>query len=423
MAKKSKFLVGFLLLGSLIAGCSKGSVDTHADVSFGDEVVTTNKGDNLTVAELYNYVLENQSDAIAKTVLVKILESKLDLNNTSNQDMKNLYKKYLNEYFKTTFVDNDTYKFNGEFSEDLLVKYLKSESYSIKCGSGFNAGDLDATTFACDYSDYIEKEVNYDIYVKMLKIKYLLNEKTDLINKSNGRRVVYYTVAKGSNDNEVRELLETYVKSFEENKESTDETVIKNIEDVAEAKRKKDLEEVSEHYAYVSTSQDSSSGYTYLDKFTKCGDKRCSLEEGKEYQDKLIMDKEYYTTKVVISSNTDVLYAGARDILFSDNVNDYLYQIGNSKYLMSPAYFDDNDKRINDIILYDAANSNYYLATVETINSSSSFDDKVAVAELLLDKVTDAIIFNYCYENLEIEIFDKDIREYFVSKYGDTEVE
>ena len=53
MAKKSKFLVGFLLLGSLIAGCSNGSVDTHADVSFGSEVITTNKGDNLTVAELY----------------------------------------------------------------------------------------------------------------------------------------------------------------------------------------------------------------------------------------------------------------------------------------------------------------------------------------------------------------------------------
>ena len=421
MAKKSKFLVGFLLLGSLIAGCSNGSVDTHADVSFGSEVITTNKGDNLTVAELYNYILENQNDAIAKTVLVKIMESELNLKN--DQAMKNLYKKYLNNYFKETFVDGTSYKVNGEFSEDLLVKYLNSESYSIKCGAGFNAGDLDNTNFSCDYSDYIEKEVNYDIYVKMLKLKYLLNEKADLINKSNGRRVTSYTVAKGSDDNEVRELLETYAQSFVDNKDSTDETVIKNIEDVAEAKRKKDLEEVSEHYAYVSTSQDSSSGYTYLDKFTKCGDKRCSLEEGKEYQDKLIMDKEYFTTKVVISSNTDILYEDAREILFSDNVNDYLYEIGSEKYLMSPAYFEENDKRINDIVLYDSANSNYYFATVETINSLSSFDDKVAVAELLLDKVTDSIVFNYCYENLEIEIFDKDIREYFVSKYGDTDVE
>ena len=121
MAKKSKFLVGFLLLGSLIAGCSNGSVDTHADVRFGSEVITTNKGDNLTVAELYNYILENQNDAIAKTVLVKIMESELDLKN--DQNMKNLYKKYLNNYFNETFVEGAAYKVSGEFSEDLLVKY------------------------------------------------------------------------------------------------------------------------------------------------------------------------------------------------------------------------------------------------------------------------------------------------------------
>lgn len=421
MAKKNKFLVAFLMLGTLIAGCGKNSIDTHADVSYGNEVITTNKGENLTVAELYDYILENQKDAVAKSVLLKIMESELDLEH--DQDMNNLYKKYLNNYFYDTFINNDTYKFDGEFSEDLLVKYLNSESYSIKCGVGFDAGNLDGSKFSCDYTDYIEKEVNYDIYTKMLKIKYLLDEKADLINKSAGRRVTYYTVSKGSDDNETRSLLETYVKSFEENKDSTDETVIKGIVDVAEAKRKKDLEEISEHYAYVSTSQDSSSGYTYLNKFTTCGNKRCSLEEGKEYQDKLIMDKEYYTTKVVISSNTDVLYEAARGILFSENVTDYLYEIGNKKYLMSPAYFNENDKRINDIILYDSANTNYYLATVEVINSSSSFEDKVAVAELLLDKVSDSIIFNYCYENLEIEIFDKDIREYFVSKYGETEVE
>ena len=109
--------------------------------------------------------------------------------------------------------------------------------------------------------------------------------------------------------------------------------------------------------------------------------------------------------------------------MFSENVEDYLYEIGNTKYLMSPAYLEKDDKRINDIILFDSANSKYYLVAVEVIDSQSSFADKVLVAEVLADKISDSTIFNYCFEKLDVEIYDKDIREHFENKYGKTEVE
>ena len=194
----------------------------------------------------------------------------------------------------------------------------------------------------------------------MLKVQYIINEKANLIDKNAARKISYYSSSKGSTDNEVREKLEEYVASIAENYNSTDETLIRSIEDVAEAKRKEELDAIADDYAKVSTSSDSSSGYTYLNKFTTCGNKRCSLEEGKAYQENLLMEKEYYSTTVVIKGNENILYEEARNLLFSDNVNDYLYKIGNKNYLMSPAYVQTNDKRINDIILFDSSSSKYY---------------------------------------------------------------
>jgi len=415
--KKKNFIASCLLACSVLAccSCSKEKVDTKANVSYENESISSNKGQTLTAGDVYEFILDNQQDAISKTILTKIMKSKVNL---SDPQALALYKKYLNDYFNETFVNSDTYKYDGKFSEELLVKYLESESYIVKCGQGFNSGNLDNQVFKCDYTDYIEKEVDYDILMKILKIQYLINEKADLIDKNEARRITYYSVSKGSDDNETRELLETYVASIELNHDSTDDTLVKNIEDVALKNRKKDLDKIAEEYAYISTSTDSGSSFTYLNKFTTCGNKRCTIEEGKAYQDNLIMEKEYYKTEVVIKNNESILYEAARNVLFSENVNDYLYEIGDKNYLMSPAYSSQNDKRINDIILYDS--NTYYLATVDVINSQSSFEDKALVAELLLDKITESAVFDYCYKDQEVEVYDKIIREYFEEKYGET---
>ena len=419
--KKRKVIIGCLLISGLVAGCSckKENIDTFANVSNDNSSISTGRGESLTVGEMYSYILENQKDQVAQNVVLPMLEKQINLSDT---DMLTLYKRYLNEYFTKTFVENDSYKVNGKFNENLLVEYLRSESYDIACGTGINSGMLDNSKFSCDYSDYIKKEVNYDIYMKMLKVKYILSEKSNLIDKNDARRVTYYMIEKGSNDNEVREKLEQYVTSMEENYASTDETLVKNINDIAEIKRKEDLAEIKKQYDYISTSQDSSSGYTYLNKFTTCGDMRCSIEDGKEYQDNLIMKKDYVVTSVVIKDNTEILYESARGLLFSDNVEDYLYKIGSGNneayYLMAPAYISSGDQRINDIIHFDSSTNKYYLAIIEVIDSNSSFADKVAVAELLINKVSDSTIYDYCFEKLDVKIYDKAIKEYFETKYG-----
>jgi hypothetical protein len=114
------------------------------------------------------------------------MEQKIDF---SKDEMKTLYKKYLNEYFNKTFVENRSYQLNGEFNEEILYRYLLNEGYLVKCGSGVSSGDLDSTIFSCDYSDFIKRELEYDIYLKVLKVKYVLEDKPDMINKSDATGV------------------------------------------------------------------------------------------------------------------------------------------------------------------------------------------------------------------------------------------
>ena len=135
------------------------------------------------------------------------------------------------------------------------------------------------------------------------------------------------------------------------------------------------------------------------------------------------MAKEYYKTEVVVKNNETILYEDARELLFKDDVEDYLYTIGNEKYLMSPAYAEKDSPRVNDIIMYDASGKNYYLATVKVIDSSSSFEDKALVAEILLDKISDSTVLSECIKAAKLNIYDKDIREYFESKYGEIKSE
>ena len=419
--KKIKLLICYLLLGSamMVCACSKSNIDKKANVSFENEIIATGKGVKLTVEDVYGYIVNNQGDEISKNILTKIMKNNIDF---KEKDIKTLYERYLSEYFESTFVESGSYNYNGKFSEDLVVRYLKSEGYIVECGVGITPSIPDNENFKCNYASYVEKEVNYDIYSKILKVQYLLEKKSQLIDKSKARRITYYTESKGSSDNEVREAFESYVSSFEINQTAADDQdiIVKNIADVAEKQMKKELDKISEEWGYLYTSKDSSSGYNYLTKFTTCGNIRCSIEEGKKYQEKVASEKEYYTTKIVIDDGSTVLYEAADELLFSDNIENYLYSIGEINYLMSPAYLSSNveEQRVNDIILYDSANSKYYLVAVEVINSHSDFEDKVLVAELLLDKISDSTIIEYCYENTEIEIYDQIVREYYVSKYG-----
>jgi len=416
--KKTRLILGCLLLSLTLTGCNDKSVDTYASVSNGNEKLTINKGESLTVGKVYDYIRENNDLAISENILKIMIKEQLDF---ENDDIKNLYNKYLNEYFKTTFIDSGSYNYNGEFNEELLIKYLKSESYDIKCGVDYNSGALDRKYFTCDYNDYIEKEVNYDIYLKILKVNYIIQNKSNYIDKKEGRKINYYSITKdSSNIYSAREELEKNVSDILKNQNSTDEDVVKNLKDVADAKLQEHLDNIDEEVKEIVDGKDTD--FDMLNKYTECGSKKCTVEDGAKYQKQLILDKDYYVTKVVTKDDSTILYESARNALFSENLEDYLYEIGNEKYLVSPVYGISGERNVNDVILYDNS-STYYLVTVEEINSESSYNDKVLVAELLIDSISNADVFDHYFEKSEIKIYDKKIREYFIANYGEYEGE
>lgn len=412
--KKINKIISVLCFGLILAGCTKSSnIDTFADISNTNEKYTLGK-ESLTAGQLYSYMRENNDSQISKILANSIMKKAL-FSGEDSQDYIDLYKKYLNDYFKTTFVESDSYKYNYEFNEELLVKYLKSESYNITCDS-LTQG-LDSTYFSCDYSDYISKEVDYDIYMKMLKIKYILEEKGTLIDKSKARKITYFSESKNS-DYTTRSKFEKYISDIKKNYDDENKDVLTSMTEIADSYKLSDLENVATEYEKLSTYDDNSS-FTNLQKYTTCGNKKCTIVEGKAYQEKLIQDKKYLTTEIITKDNSSSLFETARNVLFSNNVNDYLYEVGNKKFLVSPSFDKNTEIELNDLVVYDGSDK-YYLVAVEIIDSNSStFEDKSAVAERLIDSVSDSTILNLYFKDVDLEIYDKQIREYFIKTYGD----
>ena len=94
--KKSSFVVGCLLLTSLLGGCGKKTVDTHANVSDSNASITNSVKEAFTIGDMYEYIVNNQQDVISKNILHKVISSQINL---EDSNMKTLYIKYLNQYF------------------------------------------------------------------------------------------------------------------------------------------------------------------------------------------------------------------------------------------------------------------------------------------------------------------------------------
>ena len=86
---------------------------------------------------------------------------------------------------------------------------------------------------------------------------------------------------------------------------------------------------------------------------------------------------------------------------------------------MSPAYENDgSEPNLNDVIIFDGS-STYYVVKVKIIDASSEFEDQALIAEMLIDSISEDTVYEHYFSETDIEIYDSQIREYFVSKYGE----
>lgn len=418
MKKLAKVLsLGFLVMSLGACSCNKEKtietvVNNSSNVLSGDKTSRS-----LTTQDIYKYIRENEEESVNKDFLRLVMGNILDLSN--NQTNKLTYDLKIKQYFQDNYLNSDTYKINNVFNEDLLAYSLEADMYVIDKVNSPTSGPTKELGLSYDYSDYIKRALDYDIYLEMLKENYILNNKQDTLNNSKTRIISVFST-------DDLEEIETIVSDLFDGKYS-------DLEAVAASKRAEEIEEIGRQYCvnlgyeneyYEGTCSASTSSSTYdsaLYKFTVCENGvLCSPSEGLAYQIKLINEKEYVTEQIVNKNTTDILYEDALNQLFRDDVTDHLHKVLDSedKFLINGLYNHEDDFFERDIILSDGS-SNYYLVTVRVVDSNTtSVVDKEKALSLLLDKVSDtAVLLNYL-ENLNIDIQDPELEEYYNSLIG-----
>lgn len=419
MKKIIKLLsVGFLALSLGACSCKKeetinSALENSTNVLGGNKI-----NNNLTTQQIYEYIRENASETTTKAFLKNVMEQILELD--TDQTNKATYNLKLKNHFKEKYLDSSDYKVNGVFDEDLLASTLESKMYAIDKVNLPTSGVTVELGLKYDYSDYISRGVNFDVYMEMLKGKYILEEKTNLLNNSKTRIISIYS----SDDlEETEEIVEDLFAGK-----------YTNLEQLAESKRQEEREEIGRQYCvnlgytneyYEGTCNASTSSSTYdsaLYKFTVCENGvRCAPLDGLRYQIKLIDEKDYVTEQVVNKDTKDILYPEALSQLFRSNVEDYLHDVidGVDPFLADWLYNYNEEFSHRDIILTTGPDSTNYLVTVRVVDSeTTSIEDKEKALSLLLDKVSQQNVISHYLEEADVEVTDPALKQYLSEILG-----
>lgn len=423
MKKLAKFL-SMSLLACSIVGCSckketvvESTLENPAQVMNGSKTSIT-----LSTQDIYKYVRENDPTSVNTTFLTYLMEHILNFSNSDDGEEKTItYNIKIKEYFQENFLDVDTYKVNGVFNEDLLVADLETKLFIIDKKNTPTEGPTKELNLKYDYSDFIKRGLNYNVYLEMLKEEYILEERPNLLNNSKTRIISVFST-------DDLEEMETIVDELFEGKYAT-------LEDVSKTKKEEEKKEIGRQFCvnlgledgdyYDGACSPSTSSSTYdsaLYKFTVCENGvRCTPYDGLKHQIKLIEDTEYVTEQVINKNTSDVLYEKALQQLLRNDVEDYLHKVidGQDYFLVNGLYNGDEEFNKRDIILSTGPNGTHYLVTVRVVDEETTNPiDKERALSLLLDRVSETTVLVHYLEGLTVEIEDPAIKEYYNTLTG-----
>lgn len=418
--KKIVKLLSLSFLSVALVACSCKKEDTvNVSLTNSTNIVEGSKvSSKLTTKDVYDYIRANSISNTNKAFLTYLMEDILAMK--TNSANKATYNLKVKNHFIDTYLNSNDYKVNGEFNEDLLASTLESKLYVIDRVNLPTSGPTVEAGLKYDYSDYINRGLKYDVYLQMLKGKYILEEKAAMFDNSRSRIISIFST-------DDLEEMETIVEDIFKNKYSS-------LEALAESKKAEEREEIGRQYCenlgfeneyYEGTCNASTSSSTYdsaLYKFTVCENNvRCAPSDGFAYQIKLINEKEYVKEQTVNKNTTGILYPEALSQLFRENVEDYLHAgiTGEDPFLADWLYNYNEEFSNRDIILTTGPNSTAYLVTVRVVDSETeSIEDKEAALSLLNDKVGDSAVLLHYLENLDVEITDPQLKSYFNDLIG-----
>ena len=419
MKRLAKLLSLLFVACSLTAcSCSKEStinstLENSTNVISGSKVTT-----GLTTQDIYKYIRENEVEDVNKIFLTYLMSNVLNIESSTSK--KTTYNLKIKQHFEVNYLNKDEYKVNGVFNEEVLASTLETQLYIVDKVNKPTSGATVELGLEYNYSDYINRKVNYDIYMEMLKEDYILTNKKSVLDNSRTRIISIYTAEDVEEAEEIVEGL--FAGEYTNLKEIADSKIEDAIKDLG-MQYCQQLGLENDYYEGTCSASQSSSTYdSALYKFTVCENgERCSPNEGLEYLVAQERKKVYVSEQVVNKNTTDVLYTEALEQLLRSDVEDYLHKVidGQDYFLVNGLYNEDEEFSNKDIILSSGPDSECYLVTVRVVDSNSTNPlDKEQALSLLLDKVSETAVLIHYLEDLDVEVTDPAIAEYYNTLKG-----
>jgi len=434
--KKGLKLISCALFALTLAGCSCSNPGVETVLSNSTDVLSGSKTDTrLTTQDIYKYVRDNDAETYNKIFMVKLLEKILKDESgytpdtaTEKGTFTKTYEYKLEKYFKENYLDEDEYKVNGEFDEELLVASLRNQLYKINDPISGVEGVTYDLGLTYDYSEYIEAEVNYIIYMEMLKEDYISNAKSNILDNSRSRIITIYSA-----DN-LEDMEEVVADLFDGKYDSLQDLEQTKIDEATREIGRQYCENLGLENPYyldeegkiIETCSPTKSSYdSSYNTFTTCENgKKCDLDRGLAYQIEKAKETKYLEEQVVNKDTEGVLYENALNLLLREDVEDYLLDDDtmetifgdtfNGRFLMSNLASGEefNEK---SIILSSAPDSTCYIVLVRTVDSDTTstddkqIEDKQKALELLLGKVGETSVLIHYLDKTDVELIDSSL--------------
>ena len=436
MKNKFKFIFSTLLTLTIIGcGCSKvynPELTVSKPVISGDKLTTS-----LTTQDIYNYISSDSSTVKNKAFITELLKIILKENSgydKATDELTTVYNYKLKSYFEENFIDSDEYKVNGVFSEELLVANLRAKMAEI--GDPVSSADNTSVTaqlgLRYDYSKYIASELDYDLYMQLLKEDYITNNKNSILDNSRSRLITVYSA---ENLEDMEELVADIFDGEYDSLTDLEETKIEEAKREIGRQYCENLGKPNDYYLNdqgkrIENCTASKNSYdSSLTKFTTCKDgSKCDLNSGLEDQIELAGETKYITEELINKDSTEVLYENLLSQLLRDDLESMLVSdekmeeaFGNNyasigSFLVTRtadmAHFNPRD-----IIHQSTPGGTCYIVLVKIIDSEmdvtseQQLKDKQKALSKLHSKVGDTSVIMHYVENMNIEILDEELKE------------
>ena len=175
----------------VITGCSCSKVTKVSELPSSQDILSGSKlKKNITTQEVYEYLRENDADSVNKYFVTRLVEIILDLENNPSKLAR--FNTKVKDYFEENYLENDDYKVDGVFQEEILATKLETEFYLVNRQDSPTSGPTFDLGLHYDYSDFIERKLNYELGLEILKEDYIVRNRTALLNNSRTRIISVY---------------------------------------------------------------------------------------------------------------------------------------------------------------------------------------------------------------------------------------